>query len=65
MVVDAALKHVEAALLAAEKKDCEQGHCGYGGSWEHPGVVSGVKQLAGKAPRVCARLYERFLFRVA
>ena len=65
MAVDAALKHVEAVLLAAEKKDCEQQRCDYGDSWEHPAVVSGVKLLAGRVLGGCARLYERLLFRVA
>jgi len=61
VVVDAALKHVEAALLAAEKKGCEQQRCDYGDL----GVMSGVKQQAGKVPGVSARFYERFLFRDA
>lgn len=61
VVVDAALKHVEAALLAAEKRGCEQQRWGYGDLE----VMSGVKQQVGKVPGVCARLYERILFRDA
>jgi hypothetical protein len=61
VVVDAALTHVEAALLASEKKGCEQQHCDYGDLE----LMSGVKQQAAKVPGVWARLYERPLFRDA
>jgi hypothetical protein len=65
VAVDAALKYVEAVLLAAEKKVRDQQRCDYGDSWDPPAVVSGVKLLTGKVPGGCARLYERLLFRVA